>query len=67
MNKRSHDIINHLGGTTAVAKLIKTPISTVHSWRKIGIPASRLDHIRLAAKRVGLLLPGDLDRQDNAE
>ncbi|MBB4618985.1 carph-isopro domain-containing protein [Sphingomonas abaci] len=41
-------MIDALGGTTAVARLATTPVSTVHSWRKNGIPASRLAHLKLA-------------------
>lgn len=43
-------LIDALGGTTAVARLVESPTSTVHSWRKNGIPNSRLHHLRLAAK-----------------
>lgn len=44
-------IIDGLGGTSAVAKLIRTPTSTVHSWRRNGIPPARLDHLKLAARK----------------
>ncbi|GLV21971.1 hypothetical protein TomMM35A_18240 [Sphingobium sp. TomMM35A] len=44
-------IIDGLGGTSAVAKMVKSPTSTVHSWRKNGIPDARLDHMKLAAKK----------------
>jgi hypothetical protein len=50
-------IIDALGGTTAVSRLLNAPVSTVHSWRTIGIPASRLAHIRLVAKIEGKTLP----------
>ena len=43
-------VIDALGGTSAVARLLEAPVSTVHSWRKIGIPASRMSHLRLVAK-----------------
>lgn len=43
-------IIDNFGGTTKVAKLLDAPISTVHSWRKNGIPPSRLAHLKLAAQ-----------------
>lgn len=49
------DLIDALGGTTAVHKLTKAPTSTVHSWRKNGIPPARLDHLRLVAKEAGKL------------
>lgn len=50
-------IIDALGGTTAVARLMAAPISTVHSWRAKGIPLSRLAHMRLVAKMEGIKLP----------
>jgi hypothetical protein len=60
-------VIDHLGGTSAVAKLIEAPVSTVHSWRSIGIPASRLAHIRLVAAAEGKLLPDDLATLPNTK
>lgn len=53
-------VIDHFGGTSATAKLMKAPISTVHSWRSIGIPESRLDHLRLIGKEIDRPLPDDL-------
>lgn len=53
-------VLDHLGGTSAVAALIKVGISTVHSWRTDGIPESRFDHITLRAKECGKPLPDDL-------
>jgi len=53
-------VLAHLGGTSATARLIETPVSTVHSWKESGIPPARLAHIRLAAKTVGKPLPDDL-------
>lgn len=50
-------VIDALGGTTAVAKLIEAPTSTVHSWRTIGIPKSRLAHLRLLASSTGVEIP----------
>jgi hypothetical protein len=47
-------IIDAAGGTTKVATLTKAPLSTVHSWRKIGIPSSRFDHLKLAAAAADL-------------
>lgn len=46
-------VLDGLEGTTAVAKLLKLPTSTVHSWRRIGMTASRADHVRLAASASG--------------
>jgi hypothetical protein len=53
-------LIDHLGGVSAVAKLLKAPTSTVFSWTKNGIPASRMEHLRLAAKSIKTPLPDDL-------
>ena len=57
METLSDKIINALGGTTKTARLLEAPISTVHSWRHIGIPNSRMAHIKLVAKSVGIKLP----------
>jgi hypothetical protein len=60
MNTEALKVLHHFGGTSAVAKLIDAPTSTVHSWRTIGIPSSRLAHLRLVGKEIGKLLPEDL-------
>ena len=49
MDITADDIIDDLGGTSEVARLIHAPISTVHSWRTIGIGKSRLAHLKIAA------------------
>jgi hypothetical protein len=59
MNRLSNQIIEDFGGTTALAQLVKAPVSTVHSWRKSLIPPSRLDHLKLAAKAKGLKVSWD--------
>ena len=66
MNTEANLVIDHLGGTSAVAKLIEAPVSTVHSWRTIGIPQSRMAHLRLAAMAAGLDLPEAPRSQDAA-
>ncbi|MFW2829903.1 hypothetical protein [Sphingomonas sp. ID0503] len=53
MASEPHPIIDNLGGTSAVAKLVHRRPSTVHSWREVGISKSNLDHIRLAAGERG--------------
>jgi len=60
MDTLANAVIDHLGGTSATAKLIEAPTSTVHSWRENGIPPSRMAHLRLAAKVDGKPLPDDL-------
>lgn len=61
MKPESETIIDGLGGTSAVARLIEAPVSTVHSWRKIGIPPSRLAHLKLAAAAKGVEWPAQQD------
>ena len=60
MSTNADQIVDHLGGTTAVHRLTFAPISTVHSWRKNGIPPARLAHLRLAAEAAGKPIPDDL-------
>jgi hypothetical protein len=59
MSTVANAIIDALGGSTAVSRIVKTPLSTVHSWRKNGIPPARLDHLRLAA--AAREIPVDVD------
>eukprot|EP01037_Dinobryon_pediforme_P018032 gene18032-18269_t len=59
MSTDANAIIDHLGGTSAVARMIKAPTSTVHSWRSKGIPPSRLEHLRLLAQVQGITLPDE--------
>jgi hypothetical protein len=60
MNVAACNLIDALGGTSAVARMTKTATSTVHSWRTIGITESRLHHIQLAAKEAGVPVPVEL-------
>lgn len=68
------NVIETLGGTTAVAKIIDAPITTVQSWKSNGIPRSRLSHLKLVAERdglvidwsTGLLISSDGDAADHA-
>jgi hypothetical protein len=54
----ANKIINGLGGTFKVARLIDAPASTVSSWRKSGrIPPYRLDLLKLRADAAGLAWP----------
>jgi hypothetical protein len=57
MQTFADQVIDALGGTSEVARLIEAPTSTVHSWRKIGIPPSRMAHLRLVAQAKGVELP----------
>jgi hypothetical protein len=53
MNSEANRIIDALGGTTAVSRLLEIPLSTVHSWRSNGVPPSRMAHLKLAAAVAG--------------
>lgn len=54
-----NQIIDALGGVTAISRLTEVPVSTIHSWRKIGIPNSRMQHLKLAAAAAGLVVDFD--------
>lgn len=56
-NAHAVAVIDALGGTTKLAELIEAPISTVQSWKYIGIPASRMAHLRMIAKARRTTLP----------
>lgn len=49
-------LIDSLGGTVKVAELIEGSTSTVQSWKTIGIPRSRLAHLKLIADRDGIAI-----------
>ena len=69
MQSFADQVIDALGGTTAVATAIEAPTSTVHSWRTIGIPNSRLAHLRLLAEQREIALPtapGETDQEKAA-
>lgn len=53
MQRITDDAMAALGGTTEVATLLHAPVSTVHSWKRNGISASRLAHLKLAAQAAG--------------
>ncbi len=59
MSTEADIIIDGLGGTSAVAKMMSAPVSTVHSWRKNGIPPSRVAHLKLVVQAKGLRWPLD--------
>lgn len=50
-------IIDALGGTAAVARMMDAPFTTVHSWRYFGIPKSRLAHLKLLAESRDASIP----------
>lgn len=45
MNKRANEIIDLLGGTTAVAELCQVKPPSVSEWRNSGIPRARLMYL----------------------
>jgi hypothetical protein len=54
MSTFAENLIRTLGGTTAVSRMTEAPTSTVHSWKKMGVPQARLAHIKLAAQAAGI-------------
>lgn len=46
---RAAVVLDHFGGTVAVARLTRTPNTTVHGWRRVGMSEARFDHLQLAA------------------
>lgn len=50
-------VVKAFEGMTKLAQALEAPPSTVYSWRKSGIPASRMAHIRLVARERGIALP----------
>jgi hypothetical protein len=50
MDTPASKLIDAFGGTSKTARIAGLPISTVHSWRRNGIPQSRLSHLGLVAK-----------------
>ena len=50
MDTPASKLIDAFGGTSATARIAGLPVSTVHSWRRNGIPQSRLSHLGLVAR-----------------
>ena len=50
MDTPASQLIDAFGGTSKTARIAGLPISTVHSWRRNGIPQSRLSHLGLVAQ-----------------
>jgi hypothetical protein len=59
MHTFSDRLIDAMGGTSALSGMSKIAPSTIHSWRKKGIPEGRLDHLKLIAEREGMNIDWD--------
>lgn len=59
MNRFAINAIDTLGGSTAVSRLIDSPITTVQSWKQNGIPPSRLAHLKLVAEKEAIAIDWD--------
>lgn len=59
MKTFADNVIDALGGSTAVSRKTGAPLSTVHSWRKNGLPPSRLEHLKLIAQQEGVRIDWD--------
>lgn len=64
MQRLTDDAMKELGGTTAVADLLEAPVSTVHSWKRKGISAAWLAHLKLAAQVAGKHINWDAALED---
>jgi len=53
------ELIDALGGTTAVAKLTGQGPTTVSNWRERGIPWRWRPFIKESAEQVGVVVPKD--------
>lgn len=56
MKEFAANLIDALGGTTAVAIRIDAPVTTVQSWKTNGIPRSRVSHLKLVAQADGKVI-----------
>lgn len=59
MQRLTDKAMTDLGGTTRVAEMVEAPMSTVHSWKRKGISASRLAHLKMAAHAAGKQIDWD--------
>ncbi len=57
----ANQIIDSLGGTFAVARLCDVKPPSVSEWRRSGIPAARLQYLRLARPDVFGPAPANSD------
>lgn len=58
------ELIDKLGGTTAVARLLNVKPPSVHGWRAAGIPADKLIRLAATAEKAGVATRRDLRPSD---
>lgn len=63
----SSELIDKLGGTTAVARLLKVKPPSVHAWRSGTIPEDKLIRLSLFLERAGIATRKELFPNDWAE
>jgi len=63
----SSEMIDALGGTTAVAKILNIKPPSVHGWRAGGIPADKLIRLAPVLEREGIATRRDLFPDDWAD
>lgn len=63
----SSEMIDRLGGTTVVAKLLKVKPPSVHAWRAGTIPADKLIRLAPVLERKGVVTRRELFPDDWAE
>lgn len=64
MNLSSSELIDKLGGTTAVAKLLNIKPPSVHGWRTGGIPDDKLIRLAPTCEKMGIATRRDLRPDD---
>lgn len=58
------EIIDKLGGPTAVAKLLNVKPPSVHAWRNGGIPADKLIRLAPTLEKAGIATRQELRPDD---
>lgn len=58
------DLIDKLGGTTAVARLLNVKPPSVHGWRAAGIPDDKLIRLAPTLERAGIASRRELRPDD---
>lgn len=60
-------VLKALGGPSQAARVLKLPVSTVHSWKtNNGIPRWRWPEIHRAARRLSVALPNGVPPAEEA-
>lgn len=64
MSLSANDLIDKLGGPTAVAKLLNIKPPSVHAWRAGGIPDDKLIRLAPTCEKMGIATRRELRPND---